>query len=79
MWSVVTIVAEAGAPTPSPFRMRSLVSPVAETIVAAPPVVPERVTVVVRVLKSITPIITMPVLIAFARSAGMTSHIGAVH
>ena len=67
MWSVVSPVAEAGTSTPSPFRMWSVVSPVAETIVAVPLVV---VPVHVRdraVLKSITPIITMPVLIAFAR------------
>jgi hypothetical protein len=80
MESVVSPVAEAGASTPSPFRMGPVVSPVAETIVAVPlVVVPVHVTVIVPVLKSITPILTMPVLIAFVRFAGATSHSGAVH
>ena len=60
--------------------MRSVVSPVAETIVAVPlVVVPVRVTVIVPVLKLVSPIITMPILIAIVRSAGVTSHSGAVH
>ena len=68
-------VAEAGASTPSPFRMGSVVSPVAEIIVAVPlVVVPVHVTLIVPVLRSITLIITMPVLIAF-----VTSHSAAVH
>ena len=55
-------------------------SPIAETILAVPlVVVPVRVMGIVLVLKSITPIITMLVLIAFVRSAGVTSHIGALH
>ena len=84
MWSVVTPVAEAGTSTPSPFRMWFLVTPVAETIIVLPlMIVPMHVTVIVPVLKSITPIIAMLVLIGFVRalscSAVVTSHSRAVH
>ena len=84
MRSVVTPATEAGTLTPGPFRMWSVVTPVAETIVAVPlVVVPVRVAVIVPVLKSITPIITMPVLIGFVRalscSAVVPSHSRAVH
>lgn len=77
-------VAEAGTSTPSPFRIWSVVTPVAETIVAVPLVfVPVRVTAIVPMLKLITPVITMPVLIAFVRafscSAVVMSHSGLVH
>ena len=80
MGSVVSPVAEAGTSTPSPFWMGSVMSPAAETIVAVQlVVVPVRVMGIMLMLKSLTPIITMLVLIAFVRSAGVTSHSGAVH
>lgn len=73
-------VAEAGTSTPGPFRMWSVMRPVPETVVAVPLVVVRvRVTVIVPVLKSVSPIITMPVLIAFVCSAGVPPHSGAVH
>ena len=52
--------------------MGSVVSPVAEIIVAVP-------LVVVPVHKSITPIITMPVLIAFVTSHSAVVHREAIH
>ena len=80
MRSVVSPVAEAGTSTPGPFRMWSVMRPVPETVVAVPLVVVRvRVTVIVPVLKSVSPIITMPVLIAFVCSAGVPPHSGAVH
>jgi hypothetical protein len=62
--------------------MWSVVTPVAEAMVAVPlAVVPVRVMMIVAVLKLIALIITMPVFLAFVRaflsSAGLTS--GAVH
>jgi ABC-type transport system involved in cytochrome c biogenesis permease subunit len=80
-------VAEARASTPGPFRAAAThiaEAVVAEAAAAVPMmIVPMRKTVIVPVLKSIAPIIAMPVLIvqigALSFSAVVASHGGAMH
>lgn len=77
-------VAEAGAPTPSPFRVWSAATIVTETMAAVPMmVVPMRETAIVPVLKSVAAIITTaePVVLVctLAFATVVASHNGAMH
>jgi hypothetical protein len=78
------VVAEAGASTPSPFRVWSAATIVTEAMAAMPlMVVPMRDATIVPMLKSITAIITTPESVvpvcALSLTAVVASHEGVMH